>query len=147
MEKDLFDSIPDKKLYHETSIRVGTLLGGPLIAGYLIAENYRQLGEFDKVKTTWLYATGATILIFGAVFFIPGIEKIPNYIIPIIYSGIAPLLFQKYQGDQVKSHIKNGGQLYSTWRAVLASLIGLMAMAIIVMVLLFLTDPSVFQQL
>jgi hypothetical protein len=39
MQEDIFPDIPKNKLYTDESIRIGTLLGGPLIAGYLIAEN------------------------------------------------------------------------------------------------------------
>lgn len=146
MKEDLFDPIPGIKLYRESAVRVGTFLGGPIIAGYLLAENYKVLGEPGKMRTTWAYSILATVLIYGAVFLIPEIEKIPNYIIPLVYSVIASLIFQKYQGNQLKNHIEKGGQLYTIWRAVLIGLIGLLATAVIIFVLLYLTNRGIFQQ-
>jgi peptidoglycan/LPS O-acetylase OafA/YrhL len=101
MKEDLFDPVPEVKLYKESAVRVGTFLGGPIIAGYLLAKNYKRLGESGKIRTTRAYSIVATVLIYVAIFLIPAIEKIPNYIIPLIYSLVASLIFQKYQGDQV----------------------------------------------
>ncbi|WHT40394.1 hypothetical protein QNH98_07395 [Myroides sp. mNGS23_01] len=38
----------DVKLYTPNAIRLATFLGGPLIAGYLIRENYLALQEEKK---------------------------------------------------------------------------------------------------
>src|SRR6478735_11470748 len=105
METDLFDPIPDVKLYNETSIRIGTFIGGPLITGYLLAENFKKSGQPDKIRTTWLYAIIITILLFLAIFLIPHMDFLPNYVLPIIYSIIASTVLQKYQANFVKSHI------------------------------------------
>jgi hypothetical protein len=57
-----------KKIYTDRLIWAGTFLGGPLVAGYLIAENFKVFNEPNKVKLTWIYAIIATIVIFGGVF-------------------------------------------------------------------------------
>lgn len=138
MEENLLEVTPDFKLYKDRAIYVGTLFGGPLVGGYLAAENYRQLGQQDKVKITWTIAIVATIVVFGAAFWVPDIEKLPRYILPLIYSAITQMLIQKYQGSLIKAHIENGGQTYSVWRAVWIGLVGLVAlMAIIFAILLF----------
>ena len=93
----------------------------------------------DKVKTTWIIAICATILIFGGLFLIPNIEKVPNYIIPLIYTGIAHFLVQKFQGVAIKAHIANGGQIFSTWRAVWIGLVGLFVLIAIIFVVAYLT--------
>ena len=64
MEEHIFPDTPTSKLYTENAIRVATFLGGPLIAGYLIADNYRQLGEERHIQTTWLITILATVAIF-----------------------------------------------------------------------------------
>lgn len=76
-------------VYTAKHVRLGTFLGGPLIAGYFIAENYKVFGEYGKAKAAWIYAIAATIVIFGSVIFIPETARIPNYIIPIAYCWIA----------------------------------------------------------
>jgi 4-amino-4-deoxy-L-arabinose transferase-like glycosyltransferase len=140
MEENILSSFPDYKLYKDRSIYVGTFLGGPLVAGYLAAENYKKLGQPNKVKNAWIIAILATIAILGALFFLPGVEKIPNYIIPLIYTGIAQFLVQKYQGNAIKAHIAKGGQVYSTWRAVWIGLIGVLVLVAIIAILMLLTD-------
>jgi hypothetical protein len=62
LEKSVFEEVPTEKIYSEKAIRVGTFLGGPIVAGYFIAENFKVFGDFDKVKS---------ILIFGLIFMIP----------------------------------------------------------------------------
>ena len=132
MDEYILPTAPDFKIYKDRAIYVGTFLGGPLVAGYLIAENFKLLGQKHKAGTTWGIAIAATILIFGSIFLIPNAEKVPRYIIPILYTALTQFLVQKYQVARIKSHIESGGQTFSTWRAVWISLVGLVVMVIII---------------
>jgi hypothetical protein len=145
MEENLLMIPPDFKLYRDRAVFVGTFLGGPLVAGYLSAENFKKLGQPDKVKATWAIAIIATIVIFGGVFLVPDIEKIPRYIIPIIYGGIAQYLVQKFQGAAIKSHIEKGGQAYSVWRAVWIGAIGAIILVGIIFAIILLTNKEALQ--
>ena len=145
MEENLLPIPPDFKLYKDRAIFVGTFLGGPIVAGYLSAENFKKLGQPDKVKKTWTIAIIVTIVIFGGVFLIPDIEKIPRYIIPILYASIAQYLVQKFQGDVIKSHIENGGQVYSIWRAVWIGAVGAVLLVGILFVIILLTNKEMLQ--
>ena len=142
MEENLLTAPPDFKLYKETYVFPATFFGGPLVAGYMAAENFKQLGEKQKVKTTWLVTIIATIVIFGGVFLIPNIEKIPSYLIPLIYTGIAQLIIRRTQGNAIKEHIAKGGQVYSVWRALLIGLIGLGISFAILYGIFLLTNPE-----
>ena len=142
MEENLLPSLPTFKLYKDRTIYIGTFLGGPLVAGYLAAQNFKQLGQTDKVKTTWAIAILATIIIFGGVFLVPDTAKVPNYIIPLIYTGIAQFLVQKYQGLSIKTHIAAGGQTYSAWRAVWIGLAGLVILIAIIFVIILFTNKE-----
>ncbi len=125
MEQTIDIQAPTEKIYKDRAIWVGTFLGGPLAAGYLIAENFKAFNQFDSAKKTWIYAITATILIFGGVFLIQDHLKIPNQIIPLIYTAIAYYLVQHFQGQQISSHINAGGQLHSWWRTISVGVIGL----------------------
>ena len=94
MSKTIEDKIQKGKIYKDSAFWVGTFLGGPLVAGYLFSENFKILGKPEKVKTTWIYAILATILIFGSAFLIPDTVDIPNQIIPLAYTAIAYGLFK-----------------------------------------------------
>jgi len=49
-EQTLDNQILVGKIYKAKEIYVGTFLGGPLVAGYTIAENFKIFGEIDKAK-------------------------------------------------------------------------------------------------
>ena len=101
MEEHIFPDAPTSKVYTENAIRVATFLGGPLIAGYLIADNYKQLGEERHVQTTWLVTVLGTLAIFVAAWFLP--KDFPPYIIPIAYSVGTYYLVQNLQGKKLRN--------------------------------------------
>ena len=59
--------VPNKgfKLYRDKAIWVGTFIGGPLVAGYLIASNYKKLGEDKNAMKCWGYALGSTMILLA----------------------------------------------------------------------------------
>ena len=89
------------KVYKERAIWVGSFLGGPLIAGYLLAENFRTLNQPHKIKPTYIITLLATFLIFGSVLILPENTNIPRQLVPIIYTVIAYGLFKKYQSTSI----------------------------------------------
>ena len=124
MEQTIDSQTASKKIYKDREIWGGTFLGGPLVAGYLIAENFKVFNEPEKAKKTWVYAIISTIVIFGGIFLLIDTEEIPRQIIPLCYTAIAYFLVRHYQGTLINSHINSGGQTYSWWRTIGISLIG-----------------------
>jgi hypothetical protein len=119
------EQTPDYRIYKERAIWAGTFLGGPLVAGYLIGENFKAFNESAKFKLTWIVAIIAAIVIFGGLFLVPDPEKIPKQIIPIVYTAIAYFLMQHYQSKNIEAHLKVGGKVYGWGRVIVISLIGL----------------------
>jgi uncharacterized membrane protein HdeD (DUF308 family) len=117
--------IPSQKIFSEKAVRVGTFLGGPLIAGYLLAENFKVFDQNEKAKNTWIISIISTIIVFAGPFVIPGSDKIPNQVIPIAYTILVSYLVHKYQGTQIEFHVKSGGQTFGWWRVIVISIIGL----------------------
>jgi hypothetical protein len=115
-----------KRIYKDRAIWVATYLGGPLVAGYLIAENFKAFNETDKVRKTWIYTIIGTIIIFGGIFSIPNhiFESIPKYFIPLIYTAIAHVFVKHYQGKNISAFIALGGKPFGWWRAIVVSLVG-----------------------
>ena len=145
MEENLISVPPDFKLYKDRAIYVGTFLGGPLVAGYLIAENFKKLDQPDKARNAWIISIVTTVVIIGAAFLIPNFEKIPRYIIPILYALLAQTLVQKFQGEAIKSHIEKGGAVYSVWRGVWIGLVvGVILIAAIVAIVLLTSNSLTF---
>jgi hypothetical protein len=125
-QEDVFyKDVTQQKIYTLRSIQVATFLGGPIIAGYLISENYRAFNEDKKSKMAILIGVFATILLFGIIFMLPDTKKVPTYIIPLAYSWGTYILVQQLMGAQMKAHFAAAGEAYTIWRALLASLIGL----------------------
>jgi len=75
-------------------------LGGPLVAGYFISENFKVFDDERKARNTILISIVFTVFLFSLIFLIPQNIKIPNQIIPLIYTGIAYFLVQHYQGKK-----------------------------------------------
>lgn len=142
MEEDILQPSPEYKMYSYRSITLSTFLGGPLATGYLIAENFRQLGETAKFRTAWIVAIASTAVIIGVLLFVPGIEKAPSFLFPVIYMGIASFLVKRYQGEPIKVHQENGGQFYSVWRGLLAGVIAAVATFAVVFGLLFVAGAT-----
>jgi hypothetical protein len=145
MEEDLLSSPPSYKLYTDRAVFVGTFFGGPLVAGYLAAENFRQLGQRERVRNAWLIAILATVVIFGGIFLIPGIDKVPRYVIPLAYTLIAQYLVKTYQGPAIITHVEQGGQTYSVWRAVWIGLVGLVILLALLFVVVLMVDKDALQ--
>ena len=142
MEENIILAPPAFRLYKERSILIGTFIGGPLVAGYLAAANFKSIGQNEKVITTWAIAIFATLVIFGVTFLIPGIAKVPNYLIPLIYTGITQYLIKKYQGDSIEAHLASGGQPFSIWRAVGVGLVGLVLLVVIIVAIILLMNKD-----
>ena len=109
----------NKKFFSQRAISITTYFGGPLAAGILIRENYKSLEKEKQGINALIIGIVSTILVFVGLFSIPEniIDKIPNALIPLIYTGIIYLIVEKIQGKELKFHKKNNGEFYSGWKA------------------------------
>ena len=144
LEKSVFEEVPTEKIYTEKAIRVGTFLGGPLVAGYFMAENFKVFGDSEKAKKTWIITILATLCIFALIFFIPEniSDKIPNIVFPLIYMSIAAYYTKLYQEKQINEHIENGGEHFNWGRTIVISIIGISILLGAVFSAYFLTETA-----
>jgi len=128
-----------RKVYTEKNMWLVAFLGGPLSAGYIIAENFKTFNETKKVKITWAITIAATILIFGSIFALPEtiMDKMPNQLIPLIYTGIAAAIIYHYQKAKMTDFFAEGGEKYGWGRAVCVGLIGLVVTLLIIAIAAF----------
>lgn len=126
MEQIAADTAPEFKIYKDKAIYGATFFGGPLAAGYIIAENFKAFGDNKKFKRTWIITISFTVFLFLLMIFSPNAERIPKYIIPLAYTIVAFSLIRMHQGKQIDNHIKDGGKTYSGWRVLLISIISLL---------------------
>ena len=143
MQEPLFSSTITYKLYNERTILIGTFVGGPLAGGYLLAQNFEALSEPAKAGKTWMVTIGVMLLLFGSAF-VPAADAIPGIVYNLLFCCTAHFAARKYQGSRIALHQTNGGQFYSTWRAVLAGLVFLALMIGLILALYYLQDRFVF---
>lgn len=120
-----------KRYYSQRAITIATYFGGPLAAGYLVKKNYETLGQPHNARKSLLIGIVSTILIFAGIFSIPEeiVNKIPNALIPLIYTGIIYLIVERIQGESLKNHKESGGKFYSGWKAAGVGAIALLILA------------------
>lgn len=125
----------NKKLYSQKAITVATFFGGPLAAGILVRKNCIVLEREQQGLYALIIGILSTILIFSSVFLIPEsvLDKIPNIVVPTIYTAIIYLIVEKIQGKDLAAHQAAGDLFYSNWRA---AGVGTVCCAIIFAVLL-----------
>jgi hypothetical protein len=116
---DQLNPYPEKphKIYPVKAIAAGTFFGGPMVAGYMLSENYRALNQKENVIGTWVIAVVCTIALFAVIFMIPALEKIPNQIFPLFNAVLVFLVAEKIQGKSIKLHLSEGGKTFSGWRS------------------------------
>ncbi len=82
----------------------------------------KRLKELREKEGLWALIIGmvSTILLFWGIFQISEsiIDKIPNVLIPAIYTGIIYLIVEKIQGNEIKKHKEENNEFYSNWKAV-----------------------------
>lgn len=120
-----------KRFYSQRAISIATYFGGPLAAGFLVKKNYEALEQPDNARKSLLIGIIATILIFAGIFLTPEdiIDKIPNAVIPLIYTGIIYLIVERVQGESLKNHKESGGEFYSGWKAAGVGAIAMLILA------------------
>lgn len=140
MEETVQQQIPTGKIFHERAFWVGVFLGGPLVAGYLFAQNFKTLNKPAKIRATWFYTLLATLIIFGVVYSIPDSVNLPNQMIPIVYSVLAYGLFKKYQEEEAQKHFDAGGSAHGWGRVIGVSVVGLSITMAVIFAVVFITE-------
>ncbi|MCX6328136.1 MAG: hypothetical protein NTZ85_01295 [Bacteroidia bacterium] len=116
---------PSFKLYSIAEITISTYFGGPLVAGWFARQNYINLGKKDAGNWALIIGIILTIFIIIGIIEIPQniFDKIPNPLIPAIYTGIIYFLIKNLQGEAIEEHKKKNGEFYSVWNVVGISLL------------------------
>jgi len=93
-----------RKIFTNKAIYIATFFGGPLAAGFLISKNYKVFGNSNAARNAFFTGFISTILIYIMIFAIPDsiIKKMPQSLIPFIYTGIIALFVEKISGGRYK---------------------------------------------
>ncbi|MBB4801979.1 hypothetical protein HNP37_002040 [Flavobacterium nitrogenifigens] len=135
-EKSVFEEIPTEKIYSKTAVSAGTFFGGPFVAGYCIAENFKAFNDFEKARNTYIITVVSTILITIIAFNIP--ENFPSVVFPAVYAFITSFIIQTYQEKDIEKHVNNGGEFFNGWRVFLISIISVVILLAIIYAIAYL---------
>ena len=129
----------ERKIYNENMVRVSTLLAGPFAAAYLMAENYKTFGQEKLARQTLICGSVVTVFIFGTLLLLPEkvVDKVPHFLLPIIFSVIAQFLMRRFQTPEIETYLNEGGQKHSNWKVAGVSGLVLAIEVLTVLVLIF----------
>jgi hypothetical protein len=107
-----------KIIFNIKAITLGTALGGPLAAGYLISNNFKTFREDRYFRWTWAIAIIATLICYGISIYLPRyvLKNLPVPVFEGIVTYLAYFFAKRYQGENISKHINNGGNTISLWK-------------------------------
>src|SRR4051812_19404179 len=101
-------------MYSAGQIAAATFFGSTLGGGWLLARNYKRLGEPGKARTALLLSIAVTAVLIAIAALVPG----PTSFIGIgAIAGMAALA-RSVQGERFNRHLALGGPQASNWSAV-----------------------------
>jgi uncharacterized membrane protein YkvI len=83
------------RLFSPNQVGIGSFVGGPFAAVYLLWSNFRALGNASAARATLLWGIVFIVALLAILPFLP--EKFPNLLIPVIYTVIARLIAERFQ--------------------------------------------------
>lgn len=108
-----------RRVYRESSIQMATFLGGPVVGGYMIAQNFKAFDQHGKVQVTWFFACFITLVGIALVFLLP------LFLYFLAQAVVSAYFLTFYQYEFIRDHIKHGGTLHSVRRSLRIALKGL----------------------
>ena len=101
---------PDYTLFDVNTVALATFLGTPVIAGALMAINYRRLRHAGKAITTMAVAVVVTSLVVVAGWNLPSSASLPMALVLVF---LVKYSAQSLQGAALRKHVEQGGGLGS----------------------------------
>lgn len=114
MQDSILSTTATKRLYSQKGILIGALMGGPLIAGYLLTRNNAALEQKGKNRQTWLLCISAFSIITALIFLLP--QQVPSFLFLFLNAAFGYYATQNLQAEMINTHIASGGPLHSNWR-------------------------------
>jgi|SRR5215203_1374432 len=124
-EKPFESETARKGVYNGRKICAGSYIGGPLAAGYMIAENFKAIGESSKVVNTWVVTITITVLLLVMPFLF-NLDRVPGLVIPVTYTSFAFFYFRFYQEEKINAYVRANGKFFGWGRTIVVGIIGLL---------------------
>ena len=106
----------NRKIYNLKQIEGACVIGSPIVAGILIAHNYRIFGKRQKGIFWIIIGIVWTFTLIGLGTILPeNISKSAGMVFPFLNGAILYPIINRLQGDQIKEHFDNNGEKGSNW--------------------------------
>ncbi|MCS7005562.1 MAG: hypothetical protein NZM38_09585 [Cytophagales bacterium] len=119
-----------RRFYGINTVWICTFLGGPLVAGYMMSENFRTFHKVKEANKTWVISIIFTLLLLLFVLFFENVDLFVR-IAHFTYTGVVYWLATKYQKEDIQQFLEEGGEEYSIWRKIAVVLIGAFALGVV----------------
>jgi hypothetical protein len=133
MTENFYAQPDESKLYHSESILLATFFGGPLVGGYMTAENFKLMGEPEKAKQSWVFALVGIFMLIAFMQFLQ-LAKIPWYVLPLAYTALTYIPMKFMQGRKIQSHLLQGGALHKGDRVFVVGFVGAVATFLVLLI-------------
>ena len=127
MENILDLQMPSYPIYKDKHAWYGNFIGGPLVAGYMISQNFKVFNEAHKARLTYAAVGLAIILQMMVAYFLPENNYI-QIVITMFYSFVGQAVITHLQRDQIAQHLGSGGNTFKIGRVLIISVMGLVFM-------------------
>jgi hypothetical protein len=139
MQNDILDKVIVKPVYTTRMMVIASIFGGFYMGSYMMYKNFKTFGDHRKAAATILFTILAFVALIGSAF-IPSREKIPGFFYVLLFSLAIAVLSKRFQGDQILQHVSSGGKLFSSGRALIMCLIGVLISVAIILAAMYLAE-------
>jgi hypothetical protein len=110
------------QLYKQGAMIVAGLFGGPLASAYVIAHNFKALGDRGKMYLTWIIAS---LILLGDLVIDSLFPQLPGVVSSIIVLILLIALMNWFQAKAIDKYIEEGHEPFSNWKGLRVGLISL----------------------
>lgn len=107
------------KLYSSAQVMVGSFVGGPFAAVYLLWMNFRALGEEANAKRMLNWGAVFVAAVFIILPMLPA--KFPNYVLPVVCALGARLVAERFHLTKQAIKASDHYALQSNWNVLYIS--------------------------
>jgi hypothetical protein len=108
-------TLPMITMYSPGQIAWATYLGAPIAGCWLLALNYRRLGDARAANLALISGLIGTVLLLALAFVLP--ERFPKFVVPAAYTFVMYRCVRALQGKVYEDRLANGANKGSVWVA------------------------------
>jgi len=126
-----------KILFTERAISGSTLLGGPLAGIYLIAHNFREIGNDSAARLTRIIGIISIVIMVPLQLSIPHrfMSKSLSLLFYLLWVMPAYHVVKMYQREEIDYHLSSGGKKGSAWKAAGIGFLAMIVFSIYVIIM------------